>query len=66
MRWPFKHRAHVPDEVGKEKAKLALSIAKTLEATNTRQAAQLHQRMLANHLGPTIQRATGPWEDDPC
>ena len=59
MRWPFKYRRHVPDAKGIEEAKLALSIAQTLEASSTRQAAQLHQRMIANHLGPTIQRATG-------
>lgn len=59
MRWPHRRNPRPEEDKAMQDAELALSIAQTLEVESAEVAARLHHRIIVNHLGPTIQRATG-------
>lgn len=59
MRWPFRHNAQAGQSEGMEQAKFHNEQAHQIDGHVDEILDHLSARMIANHLGQTIQRAVG-------
>lgn len=59
IRRPWRYRRHPADAKGIEDAKLALSIARSIEPHAERISGELEQMRQRNHFGPKFAKALG-------